>query len=57
MTCSQVGEHHLWEASSTGAASLEDFMAVMCLEIKMGMYEIQWLNSHTENMLCLLKFD
>lgn len=36
MTCSLVEEHHLWGDSSTGAASLEDFMAVMCLEIKMG---------------------
>lgn len=36
MTCSPVEENHLWGASSTGAASLEDFTAVMCLEIKMG---------------------
>lgn len=41
MTCSPVEEHHLWGASSTGAASLEDFMAVTCLEIKMGKYEKQ----------------
>lgn len=39
MTCSPVEEHHQWEASSTGAASLEDFMAVTYLEIKMGKYE------------------
>lgn len=39
MTCSPVEEHHLWEASSTGAASLGGFMAVMCLEIRMGKYE------------------
>ena len=36
MTCSPVGGRHLWEASSTGAASQEDCTAVMCLEIKMG---------------------
>lgn len=39
MTCSPVEEHHPWEASSTEAASLEDFMAVMCLEIKMGKHD------------------
>lgn len=39
MTSSPVEEHHLWEASSTGAASREDSMAVMCLEIRMGKYE------------------
>lgn len=36
MTCNPVEEVHLWEGSSTGDASREDFMAVMCLEIKMG---------------------
>lgn len=39
MTCSPVGEHHPWGASSTEAASREDFMAATCLEIRMGKYE------------------
>lgn len=39
MTCSPVEEHHLWGASSTGAANLEDFMEATCLEIKMGKNE------------------
>lgn len=38
MTCSPVGELHPWGASSTGAASPEDFMAVTCLEIRTGKY-------------------
>lgn len=57
-TCSPVEEHLLWEASSIGAASLEDFMAVMCLEIKMGKYEMGFpfetlvMNTHTEKLSC-----
>lgn len=39
MTCSPVEEHHQWGVSSTEAASPEDFMAIMYLEIKMGKYE------------------
>lgn len=39
MTCRPVEEHHPWAASSTEAASREDFMAVTCLEIRMGKYE------------------
>lgn len=63
MTCSPAEEHHLWEASSTGAASLEDFMAVTFLEIKMGKYEkgltveTLMMNNHTEKLSCFLKCD
>lgn len=39
MICSPVEEHHQWGASSTEAASPEDFTAVMCLEIKIGKHE------------------
>lgn len=56
MTCSPVEEHHLSGASSTGAASLEDFMAVMCLEIKMGKYEILIDSLHTSFILKTLQW-
>lgn len=53
MTCSPVEEHHQWGASSTEAASPEDYMAVMCLEIKMGKYE-RGFSVYPASLICPL---